>query len=74
MHDWRTVVVLTVDRASDWVGFGVVGHTADELRTDALAVLFDSVDLRDRGRRVCAEDGLAVFTAVRVSPCVTAAY
>ncbi len=64
----------TVDGAPDGVGLGVVGHAADELRTDALAVLFDRADLGDGRGRVCAEDGLTVFTAVCVSPCVTAAY
>lgn len=45
----RSLFVLTVNRASDWVGFGIVGHTVDKLWTDALAVLFDSVNLGDGG-------------------------
>lgn len=41
--------MLTIDGTPGGIGFGVVGHTADELRADALAVLIDSVDLRHSG-------------------------
>ena len=37
--------VLTVDGVADGVRLGVVAHTADELGTVALAVVFDGVDL-----------------------------
>lgn len=66
--------VLTIDGTPGRIWFGVVGHTADELRANALAVLLDSVYLRHSGWGVCAEDGLAVFPAVSVSPCIAAAH
>lgn len=41
--------VLTIDGTPGGIRFGVVGHAADELRANALAVLLDSVDLRHSG-------------------------
>lgn len=72
--DRSVLDILTVYWAPDWVGLGVVAHTANELGADALAVFLDSFDLRDGWGRVCPEDSLAVLSTVGVSPCVAAAY
>lgn len=50
MVTMKNVNVLTVYRAADGVGLGVVADTADKLRAVTLTILFDGVDLGDGGR------------------------
>ena len=65
--------VLTVDGVADGVRLGVVAHTADELGTVTLAVVFDGVYLWHGGRGVRPEDGLAVLPAGGVAARIAAA-